>query len=316
MADENTKITEETKTDAPREQNTAPVPETNAPVEPAPEKEPEKNKSWTERIIIIILLIIIIILLLLRGCTGCVGDGNTTGQNDSKPLNIDKAQNTYVEPETPINRAKQISLPGWGGFTIPANTTSINKGFEFHNPQENIWYEDSIYIGDTFIEKMVVDSGEKTSLTHLVRVGNVNSKVTEVLSYDDTLFSISEEPVDPDSDSEETELYIEAIAPYEEDQTVTVKCENGKEVELKISCYQDYYYMTFSLYLGDSEDGEPDTLLYESGLVEPGMFIQQMEMTQPLAPGEYEAYVDIQPYKSDKVTKTNSGTVQIKLTVG
>ena len=41
-----------------------------------------------------------------------------------------------------------------------------------------------------------------------------------------------------------------------------------------------------------------------------------MEMTQPLAPGEYEAYVDIQPYKSDKVTKTNSGTVQIKLTVG
>ena len=65
-----------------------------------------------------------------------------------------------------------------------------------------------------------------------------------------------------------------------------------------------------------SRDAEEDTLLYQSGLVEPGMYIQQMEMTQPLAPGEYEAFVDIQPYKSDKAIKTNSGTVKITLTVG
>lgn len=312
MADENTKITEETKTDAQQEQNTAPVPETNAPVEPAPEKEPEKKKSWTERIIIIILLIIIIILLLLKGCTGCVG-GDSTGNNSSNPLNIDKAQNTYVEPETPVNRAKQISLPGWGGFTIPANTTDITQGFEFHNPQENIWYEDAIYINDTFIEKMVVDSGEKTSLTHLVRLANTDSKVVEVTSIDETYFSISEEVLE---DGGEKELCIEAVEPFEEDQTVTVKCENGKEVTINISCNQDYYYMTFALYMGDPEDAEEDTLLYQSGLVEPGMYIQQMEMTQPLAPGEYEAFVDIQPYKSDRATKTNSGTVKITLTVG
>ena len=112
------------------------------------------------------------------------------------------------------------------------------------------------------------------------------------------------------------ELCIEAIAPYEEDETVKVKCENGKEYSLTIKCSQNYYYMTFALYLGDPEDNEEDTLLYQSGLVEPGMYIQQMEMTQPMAPGEYKAFVDIQPYMSDKSTKTNSGTVNITLTVG
>ena len=275
-------------------------------------EEPKKKHSLSERIIIVILVIIIIILLLLKGCGGF---GSTTSYNNNTNTNlaIDKTQNAYVEPESPVNRSKQISLPGWGGFTIPANTKDITQGFEFHNPQENIWYEDAIYINDTFIEKMVVDSGEKTSLTHLVRLANTDSKAVEVTSADETYFSISEDILE---DGGEKELCIEAIAPFEEDQTVTVKCENGKEVTLNISCNQDYYYMTFALYIGDPEDTEEDTLLYQSGLVEPGMYIQQMEMTQALEPGVYDVYVDIQPYKSDKTTKTNSGTVKITLTVG
>ncbi len=61
-----------------------------------------------------------------------------TSKAAALPMETYQAQ--YVKPETPIDRSKNVTLPGWGGFTIPAKTKKITQGFEFHNPAENLWY--------------------------------------------------------------------------------------------------------------------------------------------------------------------------------
>lgn len=76
-----------------------------------------------------------------------------------------------------MDRSQNVTLPGWGGFTIPANTKEITKGFEFHNPAENFWYEDHISINDTEIESLVVDSGVKVDLNHYLALANIRSNV-------------------------------------------------------------------------------------------------------------------------------------------
>lgn len=268
-----------------------------------------KEKNTVKKLIVgMVVLIIIIIILLLRGCTGCVpsNDPNT-------PLDVEKTQQEYVEPEEAVDRSKQVSLPGWGGFTIEANKTNITKGFEFHNPESNVWYEDTISIDGKELETLVVDSGEKVSLDHYLALAGIDSKVTDVTSYDNTMFSISDEELEEDGETTSHKC-VEAIGYFDGEQSIVVKCEDGSEHTITVTCEQDYYYMTFALYLTNTSGGE-DTLLYQSGLVEPGKYIQEMEISQALEAGTYNAYVVIQPYRSDKTTKTNYGQVNITLTV-
>ena len=96
-------------------------------------------------------LIIIILLLLIIGLISYFGFFAKSDTDDT--LTVDQTQSEYVKPEDPVDRSKNVSLPGWGSFTIPANTKKIDKGFEFHNPDTNFWYEDSIqYNGKCFRE--------------------------------------------------------------------------------------------------------------------------------------------------------------------
>lgn len=223
--------------------------------------------------------------------------GTTAGQ----PLQLESGQGAYVKPETPVDRSKNVTLPGWGGFTIPANTTDITQGFEFHNPAENLWYEDVVSVGGTELEHLVADSGTAVELGHYLKLAGIDSDVAEVVSYDADCFAVA---------TDDAGAYtLEATSPFEETKTVTVRTSAGEDVELSISCEQEFYYMTFGLYLA-----EGDELLYQSGLVEPGNYIQQMEMSRALEPGTYDAYVVCQPYRSDGVTKTNQGVVRITLT--
>ena len=76
------------------------------------------------------------------------------------------------------------------------------------------------------------------------------------------------------------------------------------------SANTDLFYLTFALYLE-----KDDELLYQSGLVEPNKHINSITLSRPLSAGEYDAYLFIQPYKSDMCSKTNSGKVPIKLYV-
>lgn len=78
----------------------------------------------------------------------------------------------------------------------------------------------------------------------------------------------------------------------------------------KEDAIEDCYYMTFALYLEDNNEK-----LYESGLVAPGKHLQNITFTRPLAEGEYNAYLIIQPYKSDRATKCNIGKEKMILNV-
>lgn len=222
--------------------------------------------------------------------------------SSTSALPMEAAQAEYVKPETPIDRSKNVTLPGWGGFTIPANTNVITQGFEFHNPAENFWYEDWVSINGTQLEKLVVDSGEAVELDHYLKLAGIQASVTAVSGADESCFAIGTDDAGA--------CTIEAIKGYSGEKTLTLTTDDGQDVTLTLTCKEECYYIAFGLYLTDG-----DELLYQSGLVAPGLYVQQMELTRALAPGEYDAYVVCQPYKSDRTTKTNSGIVKITLTV-
>lgn len=83
-----------------------------------------------------------------------------------------------------------------------------------------------------------------------------------------------------------------------------------KQYKKSDNLQNDCYYMTFALYLKDT-----DELLYESKLVKPGKHISKITLSRPLGKGSYNAYVFIQPYKSDQATPCNNGKVDITLNV-
>lgn len=251
-----------------------------------------KEKSNNNKIIIILLLIIIIGLCLYI----------FLGQDKKETTNkVDENQTEYVKPEEPVDRSKNVTLPGWGGFTIPANTKEITQGFEFHNPEQNYWYEDIISINGKELEKLVVDSGNQVELDHYLKLAGINSTVSKVVSYDKKCFKLTKE---------NNTYLIEGIKGFTKKKTIKVKTEDNQEVTLDIKCQDECYYMTFGLYLTKN-----DELLYQSDLVSPGKYIQKMDMTKSLKAGTYDAYVVCQPYRSDKEAKTNQGVVKITLTV-
>lgn len=70
-------------------------------------------------------LIIIILLLLIIGLISYFGFFAKSDTDDT--LAVDQTQSEYVKPEDPVDRSKNVSLPGWGSFTIPANTKKSTK---------------------------------------------------------------------------------------------------------------------------------------------------------------------------------------------
>lgn len=73
----------------------------------------------------------------------------------------------------------------------------------------------------------------------------------------------------------------------------------------------DKYYLSFELRLKDS--GE---VLYTSGLVKPGLHIQQITLSRALEAGTYAAIVHVQPYKMDEAqTATNNADMETELIV-
>ena len=266
------------------------------------EEEREEQAEEKKKRRLLLLLLLLLLLIIIGLCIYIFLSARNKKQDTADTIAIEENQGEYVKPEEPIDRSKNVTLPGWGGFTIPAKTKEITEGFEFHNPAENLWYEDQISIDGKELEKLVVDSGNKTALDHYLSLAGIDGSVAKVSSYDKKYFSISQ--------SEDGAYQLEAIAGFEGDQTISLKTDQGEDVELTVSCSQDYYYMTFALYL--SED---DELLYQSDLVSPGKYIQKMELTRALKAGSYDVYVVCQPYRSDGKTQTNQGIVNLILTV-
>lgn len=68
------------------------------------------------------------------------------------------------------------------------------------------------------------------------------------------------------------------------------------------------FYLQFNIILNDSEE-----LIYSSGLVEYGGYINRIELNKELQKGEYDAIVFIQPYDM-AMNKTNSAQFNVKIT--
>ena len=107
-----------------------------------------KKKKQKKSTLLILLLLLIIgclcVYIFLFQKKQTISDG--IEQADSGKQELAANQGAYVKPEEPVDRSKNVTLPGWGGFTIPANTAEITQGFEFHNPEENFWYVDHISV--------------------------------------------------------------------------------------------------------------------------------------------------------------------------
>ena len=254
------------------------------------EKKSENKKRGIWLILLLLLIIVGLCVYIFVGRKK--PEANSTESTNT--ISMEENQGTYVKPEQPVDRSKNVTLPGWGGFTIPANTKTITQGFEFHNPEENYWYEDMVSIDGNALEKLVVDSGNQTEIEHYLKLAGNAAEVTAVTDYDKDCFNIEKDDAG--------KYVVEGIGGFEGTKTISVETADGNTVNLDVSCNAECYYMTFGLYLSDG-----DELLYQSGLVSPGNYIQEMEMTRSLEPGEYDAYVVCQPYRSDKVTETNQG---------
>ncbi len=75
------------------------------------------------------------------------------------------------------------------------------------------------------------------------------------------------------------------------------------------------YHLTFELRLPDeSEQGYE--VLYKSGLVDPGLHIQNITLSRELDAGIYDAMIHVQPYRMDEQkTATNNADMQTQLIV-
>lgn len=247
--------------------------------------------------------LIALLLCIIAALCVYIAIGRNRDATRSAQQALDPNQSEYVAPETPVDRSQNVTLPGWGGFTIPAGTTTITKGFEFHNPAENLWYEVCVGYGGATLENLVSDSGSQTELNHYLRLAGIDANAAEASTDDAEHLKIAR--------NADGNLALEAVGGFEGMRTITVKTDAGDTVELQAECHTEQYYISFALVLAEN-----DEVLYQSDLVAPGKYIQQMELTRSLEPGVYDAYVVCQPYRSDRTTKTNTGIVEITLTAG
>ena len=74
------------------------------------------------------------------------------------------------------------------------------------------------------------------------------------------------------------------------------------------------YYLTFRMSLLD-ETGEVSETLYESQLVPPGLYLQDITLSRGLAPGEYNAVMHVQPYRIADQSPTNNADLKFTIVV-
>ena len=76
---------------------------------------------------------------------------------------------------------------------------------------------------------------------------------------------------------------------------------------------KDLYYLTFEILIPDDK-GEYESVA-KTGLIEPGLHVQHIELERELEAGEYEAVIHVQPYRIEDMTTTNNADLKTKLTV-
>ena len=87
-----------------------------------------------------------------------------------------------------------------------------------------------------------------------------------------------------------------------------VELDVNKPGELLCNLNEDFY-LQFNIILRDT-----DEVIYSSGLVEYGNYINVIELNREIEKGEYDAIVFIQPYDI-KLNKTNNAKFNIRLII-
>ena len=77
---------------------------------------------------------------------------------------------------------------------------------------------------------------------------------------------------------------------------------------------EGWYYLTFRLSLLDENEQVSETL-YESQLVPPGLYLQDITISRGLKPGVYEAVMHVQPYRIDDLSTTNNADLRMQIIV-
>ena len=75
-----------------------------------------------------------------------------------------------------------------------------------------------------------------------------------------------------------------------------------------------WYYLTFKLCLLDESD-EVSEILYASQLVPAGLYLQDITLSRGLAPGTYAAVMQVQPYRTEDNSPTNSADLKMTIIV-
>ena len=77
---------------------------------------------------------------------------------------------------------------------------------------------------------------------------------------------------------------------------------------------EGWYYLTYKLCLLD-KNGQVSEVLYESQLVPPGKYIQDITLSRGLAKGEYNALMKVQPYRIADNSPTNNADLRMTIIV-
>ena len=77
---------------------------------------------------------------------------------------------------------------------------------------------------------------------------------------------------------------------------------------------EGWYYLTFKLCLLDESD-QVSEILYESQLLPPGLYIQDITLSRGLAKGTYEAVMQVQPYRIEDNSPTNNADLRLTIIV-
>lgn len=77
---------------------------------------------------------------------------------------------------------------------------------------------------------------------------------------------------------------------------------------------EGWYYLTFKLCLLD-KNGQISETLYESQLVPPGQYLQDITISRGLARGEYDAVMHVQPYRIDTLHPTYNADLKMTIIV-
>ena len=99
-----------------------------------------------------------------------------TAEESSEIPSFDDNQDTYHAETSSEDPERNIIMPGWTEFTIPKDTTDIQSGVDFFNPDENAGYYYMTF--ELFVD--LEGNGDYTSVyrSGLVEPGNHIQKIT------------------------------------------------------------------------------------------------------------------------------------------